>query len=244
MKRSRVIFAVKIVVLALLDAGTIALLFFPRSILADALFPWMAVNILLALFLLDLLVLALPMVCAHLRVHSAASPLLIALLYFMFTLTFTYLTRSWIDPVWYGIDSLLALCVYCFCMASLRLASGGRRKKQGPRVRMEDIQLLMLQMQTYLHQLQSQLDPREYDSLRKAMDGLRERLEFSTPFGRSDQPVVLDMEQQLYQRTAKLYSRMQAFVEKNGRQEDVRELVSEVMAMSELLKSREKLRIG
>ena len=109
---------------------------------------------------------------------------------------------------------------------------------------MEDIQLLMLQMQTCLHQLQSQLDPREYDSLRKAMDGLRERLEFSTPFGRSDQPVVLDMEQQLYQRTAKLYSRMQAFVEKNGRQEDVRELVSEVMAMSELLKSREKLRIG
>ena len=51
MKRSGVIFAVKIAVLALLDAGTIALLFFPRSILADALFPWMAANVLLALFL-------------------------------------------------------------------------------------------------------------------------------------------------------------------------------------------------
>ena len=51
----------------------------------------MVANILLVLFLLDLLVLALPFVCAHLRVHSAAPPILIALLYFVFTLTFTYL---------------------------------------------------------------------------------------------------------------------------------------------------------
>lgn len=137
MKRSGVIFAVKIAVLALLDAGTIALLFFPRSILADALFPWMAANVLLALFLIDLLVLALPVICTHLRVHSAAPPILIALLYFVFTLAFTYLTRSWIDPVWYSINSLLALGTYCLCMVSLRLASGGRRKKQGPQVRME-----------------------------------------------------------------------------------------------------------
>lgn len=173
MKRSGVIFAVKIAVLALLDAGTIALLFFPRSILADALFPWMAANVLLALFLINLLVLALPVICTHLRVHSAAPPILIALLYFVFTLAFTYLTRSWIDPVWYSINSLLALCTYCLCMVSLRLASGGRRKKQGPQVRMEDIQLLMLQMQACQHQLQPLLDPREYDSLRKAMDSLR-----------------------------------------------------------------------
>ena len=94
MKRSGVIFAVKIAVLALLDAGTIALLFFPRSILADALFPWVAANVLLALFLINLLVLALPVICTHLRVHSAAPPILIALLYFVFTLAFTYLTRS------------------------------------------------------------------------------------------------------------------------------------------------------
>ena len=113
MKRSGVIFAVKIAVLALLDAGTIALLFFPRSILADALFPWMAANVLLALFLINLLVLALPVICTHLRVHSAAPPILIALLYFVFTLAFTYLTRSWIDPVWYSINSLLALGTYC-----------------------------------------------------------------------------------------------------------------------------------
>ena len=163
MKRSGVIFAVKIAVLALLDAGTIALLFFPRSILADALFPWMAANVLLALFLINLLVLALPVICTHLRVHSAAPPILIALLYFVFTLAFTYLTRSWIDPVWYSINSLLALGTYCLCMVSLRLASGGRRKKQGPQVRMEDIQLLMLQMQACQHQLQPLLDPREYD---------------------------------------------------------------------------------
>lgn len=194
MKRSGVIFAVKIAVLALLDAGTIALLFFPRSILADALFPWMAANVLLALFLINLLVLALPVICTHLRVHSAAPPILIALLYFVFTLAFTYLTRSWIDPVWYSINSLL--------------------------------------------------DPREYDSLRKAMDSLRERLEFSTPFGRSEQPVVMDMEQQIYQRAGKLHRRMQALVDKNERQGDAHALAAEALAMSELLKSREKLRLG
>lgn len=244
MKRSGVIFAVKIAVLALLDAGTIALLFFPRSILADALFPWMAANVLLALFLINLLVLALPVICTHLRVYSAAPPILIALLYFVFTLAFTYLTRSWIDPVWYSINSLLALGTYCLCMVSLRLASGGRRKKQGPQVRMEDIQLLMLQMQACQHQLQPLLDPREYDSLRKAMDSLRERLEFSTPFGRSEQPVVMDMEQQIYQRAGKLHRRMQALVDKNERQGDAHALAAEALAMSELLKSREKLRLG
>ena len=155
-----------------------------------------------------------------------------------------YLTRSWIDPVWYSINSLLALCTYCLCMVSLRLASGGRRKKQGPQVRMEDIQLLMLQMQACQHQLQPLLDPREYDSLRKAMDSLRERLEFSTPFGRSEQPVVMDMEQQIYQRAGKLHRRMQALVDKNERQGDAHALAAEALAMSELLKSREKLRLG
>lgn len=137
MKRGSVVFGIKIALLAVVDFACIALLFYPRSELVDGLFPWMVANILLALFLLDLLVLALPFVCAHLRVHSTAPPILIALLYFVFTLTFTYLTRTWIDPYWYAVDSLMALCVYTLCMGSLRLASGGRRKKRAA-VRMED----------------------------------------------------------------------------------------------------------
>ena len=242
-KRGSVVFGIKIALLAVVDLACIALLFYPRSELADGLFPWMVANILLVLFLLDLLVLALPFVCAHLRVHSAAPPILIALLYFAFTLTFTYLTRAWIDPYWYAVDSLLALCAYTLCMGSLRLASGGRRKKQGPQVRMEDMQLLMLQLQTCLHQLRPALDNHEFDSFSKALGNLRERLEFSAPFGRSNQPVVQDMEQQAFVRAQKLLARMQAIAAGQGQKEDIRSLVSETMSIMELLKSREKLRI-
>ena len=237
------VFGIKIVLLAVVNFASIGLLFFPRSELAEGLFPWMVANVLLVLFLLDLLVLALPLICAYLRVHSAAPPVLIAVLYFVFTLSFTYLTRVWIDPYWYGVNSLLALCTYLLCMASLRLASGGRRKKQGPQVRMEDMQLLMLQLQTCLHQLQPALDHHEFDSFSKALNNLRERLEFSAPFGRSDQPVVQDMEMQVFVRAEKLLARMQALALGQGRAGDVRSLVSETMSIMELLKSREKLQI-
>lgn len=243
MRRNGFLFAVKLAVLALIDAGTITVLAFPRSILAEGLFPWLIANILLVLFLIDLLILALPVFCTLLRVNSAAPPVLIAFLYYIFTLTFTYLTRSWIEPIWYGIGSLLALFVYCLCIISLRLASGGRSQKRGPQVRMEDMQLLILQMQTCLHQLQPLLETREYESLRKSLDSLRERLEFNAPFGRSDQPVVLDIERQIYLRADKLYRHMQLLTSKSEQTKDASELVGEALAMLELVKSREKLNI-
>ena len=243
MRRNGILFVVKLAVLALVDAGTIALLVFPRSILAEGLFPWMIANILLVLFLLDLLILALPVFCVLLRVNSAAPPVLIALLYFLFTLAFTYLTRSWIEPVWYGVGSLLALMVYLLCIISLRLTSGGRTVKRGPQVRMEDMQLLILQMQTSLHRLQPLLEVREYESLRKSLDSLRERLEFNTPFGRSEQPVVLDIERQIYGRADKLFHRMQHLISQGEQTRDASELVGEALAMLELVKSREKLNV-
>lgn len=87
------------------------------------------------------------------------------------------------------------------------------------------------------------METREYESLRKSLDSLRERLEFNAPFGRSDQPVVLDIERQIYLRADKLYRHMQLLTSKSEQTKDASELVGEALAMLELVKSREKLNI-
>lgn len=85
MKRGSVVFGIKIALLAVVDFACIALLFYPRSELVDGLFPWMVANILLALFYSICWCWhcrsSVP-ICGCIRLQP---PILIALLYFVFT---------------------------------------------------------------------------------------------------------------------------------------------------------------
>lgn len=128
--------------------------------------------------------------------------------YYLFVALFTYWTIPWISAKWYGFSALMALAIYIFCALSLRLSDAGIGTRPRKQVSAENMQLLMLQLQNSLYDMQPVLEERQYASLSRALSGLREWLEFSTPFGRSQQPVVQDMELQAFKRTTALLEQM------------------------------------
>ena len=97
----------------------------------------------------------------------------------------------------------------------------------------------MLELGGSVHELQSLLPPRQWEGLNKAYVALRTCWEFAAPFGRSDMPVVLELEAAIASRVSAASRRVQALCAAFS-EPDFQAAVHELLEIAELLKSREK----
>lgn len=80
---------------------------------------------------------------------------------------------------------------------------------------------------------------RQWEGLNKAYVALRTCWEFAAPFGRSDMPVVLELEAAIASRVSAASRRVQALCAAFS-EPDFQAAVHELLEIAELLKSREK----
>ena len=97
----------------------------------------------------------------------------------------------------------------------------------------------MLELGGSVHEIQSLLPPRQWEGLNKAYVALRTCWEFAAPFGRSDMPVVLELEAAIASRVSAASRRVQALCAAFS-EPDFQAAVHELLEIAELLKSREK----
>ena len=91
-------------------------------------------------------------------------------------------------------------------MAAILLTRNKRRRRRDTQVNGGVIALSMLELGGSVHELQSLLPPRQWEGLNKAYVALRTCWEFAAPFGRSDMPVVLELEAAIASRSARAAS--------------------------------------
>lgn len=244
MKRPDRYFWLKCVLLAVVDTLTIWLIFSFWSMYHYVVFPWVLLNILAVLFIADTVVLAIPHIQKLLHAASATSIMLITAFYYVFTVVFTGLTYLWIEPKWYFGASLLFLISFIGCFAGIYLFER-RPKHSRRREQAGQLQPLMLDLGASARmisgRLEDNLDERTGEAFFKAYETMRAGVEFSTPFGRSIDPVVQDMEDAILSRVSRVNEEAKALaLMQDTDQIRLKSLMAEFLEINELLRNREK----
>ena len=232
----------KCLLLALLDIGTVLLFFAIWDIIQLKIFPFVLLNLLLVLLAVDIAVIAFP----HARRRVSWMPFsVLTALYYIFTLLFSGLTCTWMDPAGYAAWGFFLFAAYI--SGTLAVVFSRKRKASHPEGRdlgdLQQLQLQMAELEKFIRVSQEMLEPRQYDSLCRAYASLREKLAYSTPFGRSPKPVVMDMEKRIADRITNCLSKMQEICPQNA-PETVKRVTISFLDTSELIKNKEKLLSG
>ena len=228
--------------LLLVDVVTLLLFFSSWFQPALTVFPFALLNIMAVLVVLNLTVFLALHIQRSFRGISSASLITAAVLLYVFILCFTWLAYSWISVTGYLLISLLAFAAYLASVTVIYLVGrrgAGKAAEGEQRVTIQDMQRLLMELETAVHGLQGLLTPRQYESLCRAFSDLREKVYFSTPFGRTSRPVVLDMEKRVEDRLERIISRMMQ-PPADGRDDWIGGILSGLMDTTELLKNREK----
>ena len=235
----------KCLLLALLDIGTVLLFFAIWDIIQLKIFPFVLLNLLLVLLAVDIAVIAFPHARRRQPEASWMPFSVLTALYYIFTFLFSGLTCTWMDPAGYAAWGFFLFAAYI--AGTLAVVFPRKRKAGHPEGRelvdLQQLQLQMAELEKFIRVSQEMLEPRQYDSLCRAYASLREKLAYSTPFGRSPKPVVMDMEKRIADRITNCLSKMQEICPQNA-SETVKRVTISFLDISELIKNKEKLLAG
>lgn len=241
MKRPDWRFWLKCVLLAVVDTLTIWLLFSFWSMYHYVVFPWALLNVLAVLFIADTVVLAIPHIQKLLHAASATSIMLITAFYYIFTIVFTGLTYLWIKPQWYFGASLLFLFAFLGCFAGIYVFEERRPKNSRNSGQAGQLQSLMLDLGVSVRTIHGRLEERTREAFVKAYETMRAGVEFATPFGRSIDPVVQDMEDAILSRVGRVNEEAREFALMTEiDQIRLKSLMAEFLEINELIRNREK----
>lgn len=245
MKKAGIVFACKCLALALLDMFTVLILISVWQVFQHAAYIGAMFATLVVLFLVNTMALIVPHLRRIMRAGSTVSLLLVTGFYYVVHMLFTGLTHAWIPPLWYGLVAGLlfvtfVLCVFMLCRTGRAPAKARRRQEGDGTQQMQD---RMVALSHAAQGLLDQLVGRQAESLQKAYADMRRHIEFATPFGRCEQPVILDMEQAILQRMERL-TQLAESCRGEISEETLGPVVTGFMDLSTLLKNREKLILG
>lgn len=231
----------KLLVLMLLDVGTLGMAMIVWQIFSVSFFPLILLQILFALFALNIMTLMPIQAAQRLHIVSPGSLWLVTLLYFLLVMLSTWLSYRWVTAKMYGILSLLLLAAYLISVKAMHTVQRRRtrRRNNSRRVQSQTVQMLVLNLSAALDGLQTVVETRQYAGLCRAYDALRVQVERSTPFGHSDMPVVGNMEECIADRLSRL-TKLVWQAEDTPGEEAVSQILSELLYVTELVKNREK----
>ena len=241
------LFIVKCAALLAVDAMTLLLFFSVWNMVALTVFPFALLNLMAVLAILNLTVLFIHQVRRYFHTVSSTGLIAAAILYDAFTLVFTGLTYTWIGSKWFLIIALIAFAAYVMSVATIFLA--GRREADAAgygsdeRVSAQEMQMLLIELEAEVRNTQQRLTPRRYESLCRAFADLKAKVSFSTPFGRANKPVVLDMEKRIVDRTRYVIDSLKK-QDPPDPEEWIGSILTSLMDVTELIKNKEKLLFG
>ena len=219
---------VKSLALAAVDCASVFIAFAAAPGFHIGNFPWALLNLLVVLVFADTTVLLYPYLKRRYGASYARGWCLATGGHYLLTMVLT--------PLFYVVCGALALYA---AVAAILLTRNKRRRRRDTQVNGGVIALSMLELGGSVHELQSLLPPRQWEGLNKAYVALRTCWEFAAPFGRSDMPVVLELEAAIASRVSAASRRVQALCAAFS-EPDFQAAVHELLEIAELLKSREK----
>ena len=145
---------------------------------------------------------------------------------------------------WHLVSALVMMALYI--VVSLNLYMAGRavvlEGEMGPEgVTFHHIQVIMFNMDSVISSSETVLEPREYGALHQGYFSIREKIEFTTPFGRSFIPAVVEMEQTISERLERINQEIQQLCRQEERKPALEKIESEMQAVLGLLRNREQL---
>lgn len=145
---------------------------------------------------------------------------------------------------WHLVLALVMMALYI--VVSLNLYMAGRtvvlEGEIGPEgVTFHHIQVIMLNMDSAISSSETVLEPREYGALHQGYFSIREKIEFTTPFGRSFIPAVVEMEQTISERLERINWEIKQLCRQEEKKPALEKIESEMQAVLGLLRNREQL---
>ena len=193
----------KVLSVLIIDVVTFLLIFPFWMLLNWAVFPAALTAILLALLCLDVVVLTSSQMRAAFGVPVFASVTITTVLYYLAVMVFTGVTYLFIQPKNYLIISLLLTLVYIAVLAGLFISGTNSRRdgmrRDGERSMTRNVNMLLLALKRTLAEATAG-NPEGRRAVMAAFGELEERLQASTPFGRSVKPAVTNMETQIVEK--------------------------------------------
>lgn len=247
MKQHSAVSAAKCVALAAVDIATFFLLFsgYIRSDLA--VFPFVVLHVVGNLIILNTIILLSSLIQKVVKSMTYTALVMLTTGYMICSVLFTLLFHSWISASWYVGISSAGFVAYLLIIGgfSIMHRSGTHkgRLRETEKADMEAVQMALMEMESMLPVLQPQINAHLYDGLYKAFFSLRQSVAFSTPFGRSSKPVVMDMEKRIADRIGVMCTRLKAVCTPGPHavEDTVQSVLSSMLDTAELIKNKEKL---
>ena len=231
--------------LAALDAATVWLLFVPWGVQERMMRIPLLVFVFFSLFMLHLFALFPLKWKWKMHMRSSASLWGVSLVHFLLQLAAASVTGGGRGSGrWYLVLAMVLLALYIIVSISLYMSGRSEvlEKGFGPQgVTYHQVQMILLNMESAISALESLLEPRQYEALRRGYSSLREKIGFTTPFGRYFVPAVVEMEQAISNRLEELHQDLEKLSRLEDKGPTLEKIESEMQAILGLIRSREQL---
>ncbi|MCI9413708.1 MAG: YfhO family protein [Clostridiales bacterium] len=229
--------------LLLLDGVTLWLLFVYWRLAGHSVGLWALVFLAISLAALHILSLMPRETVRKIHMKSTAPLIALSFVYYLLIMAQIRLTYLWMSSRWFLVISLVMLAFFLIFFISLYMS--------GRSVVLEDtmtadrpvsfrqIQTLLLNMDSAVHHAERALDERQYATLRRAFETMKDEVEFSTPFGRSFSPVIVDMERSISQQMEKTGDEIAALSHRTGSAVPLETIEEELLAIAQMIKKKE-----
>lgn len=180
---------IKIALALIIDLVTMIMIF-PIWLLTDAsLFPYAFASIMIALVFLNMTLIGSKKIIETYSIATFYAIASVSLIYYGATMIFTGLSHTDMSAAWYTVYSLVFLALYIGVVAGLRKSGTSHMAMVSNQDNQAHKTLVMkttfIEIKEAMETLSSASTPEAYDEMVKAYKETKERLEASTPFGRS-----------------------------------------------------------
>ncbi|MBC3805337.1 hypothetical protein GH808_13015 [Acetobacterium fimetarium] len=243
MKNNSTSILLKGIALLILDMITCMLVFSVWALINISLFPWSFTAILVSLALVNIVVLISGKCIELFGTAMTASLLMSTVLYYLFVMIFTGLNYITISPKWYIVIFLITTLVYAFIVLGLYSSGVNKSKdmiKHGiEQGKVQNVKLQLIEIKKNIMSTINFMTKENHAKMVEAFDSMNERLNASTPFGRTNKTVILDYEDQIH---AKLTSINEDILLLNASNDETGKSITEaLMDVKALIIYREKL---
>lgn len=222
--------------LIIIDIITMMLVFSVWAIVNIPVFPMAISFIFLSLITLNAVIALSSRIIDEFGMSVFITAISSCVVYYIFIMIFTGITYIAISPKWYIICMLLASLFFIAINSGFIIANNSNNKEKEI---MLDIKLIMLNATNALSTCRNLVEEKEYVNLKVSIDRAFERINSSTPFGRTNLSEVIFKEKQIADRITEA----NILLSDNDNKIDTASIISIFDDVYNLTTNREKLLI-
>jgi hypothetical protein len=246
--RSLIPLFIKAICLIIVDIITLMLFLTVWVLFNYLIFPFAFSNIVITLIILNIVILASGILSKRLSLPTSASIIMITIIFYLTITIFTALTYLTITPKWYFIDTSVVYLIYFAIIGGLYF-SGLNAKTRNERQNIEKASVfnafaIVLSIGDSISKLSGNIPDGWYNTINSSYISMTERLNASTPFGRSSKQSSINIENQITSKLAAVHTNIVELPQALNISSASSEIIKCFEDISNLIKNKEKLMLS